>query len=291
MVEIDCKKKSECWNNVDIVPFDKYSKNDKFLILEKGKPTFFLKRYNKNEFNIKSIAERERNVLAFFNQSELLRTPRLIRADEDYIITRYERDLSDVNVLDAFDEIVDFHISSMNYDSFPSFFRDQVYANDRRVRGPIRVNKYRDLVEVLWNPEEILDFMADVPPERYNALPIILTHGDLHRGNIHKNESGEIIFNDFERSYFDYPTWDIAKSLLDLSYSEVDSFIDRYIDAVKDSIPHISGEKLRELIIGDCLYRILTDSISDRQTDNFKEVAARHLVRDRAFLERFVFLN
>ena len=227
--------------------------------------------------------------MAFFNQGGLLRVPKLIRADEDYIITAYERDLSDVNVLDAFDEIVNFHITSMEYGDFPDFFRDPIYANDRRVRGQIRVNKYRDLVEVLWNPEEILEFMADVPPEKYCSLPMILTHGDLHRGNIHRNGKGEVVFNDFERSYFDHPTWDIAKSLLDLPYSEVDSFVDRYIYAVKDSIPGVSKEELRKLIIGDCLYRILTDSVSDRQTDNFKEVAARHLIRDKAFLERFVF--
>ena len=69
MVGVDYKRKLECWNDVDIVPFDKRSKNDKFLILEKGEPTFFLKKYNKNEFNINAIAKRERNVLAFFNQN------------------------------------------------------------------------------------------------------------------------------------------------------------------------------------------------------------------------------
>ena len=285
-----CKKKLELPKGVEIVPFNKHSKNNNFVILENGKPMFFLKKYNPHEFNMRDIIEREREVLTFFNKCDLLRVPRLVRSGKDYIVTQFEGMLEDVPVSEALDDIVGFHRTSLGYNNFPDFFREGVYVNDRRTRGQIRIEKYEELVRELWNPREISEFLSTVPPEDYEGLPMILTHGDLHRGNIHRNEKGEMIFNDFERSYFDYPTWDVAKALLDLPYDGVWPFVAQYVDAIHDRVPGFSKVKLKELIMGDCLYRILTDSIADRQTDNFKEVAERHLIRDRAFLERFVFL-
>ena len=233
------------------------------------------------------MMERERAATLFFNSTNMLDAPKMMHAANGCIILSYEGELEDMPVTEALEEISGFHSRSISYGDFPANFQSSVFQNNRRERGKARLRKHYDLVKTLW-PDigELEKAMDCTPPEAYARIPKILVHGDLHRGNIQRRPDRSIIFIDFERAYFDFFTWDMSRAILDLETSEVDAFIAQYLERLKE-LP-LGEAEIKRLILGDCLYRIVTDSIADRQTVHFASIAERHLQRDSKFLREVV---
>jgi len=291
-MELDLSLKVDLHGRIDIRPVGKASKNATFIIYQNDLPAYFIKKYNPSEPNLKRMVDREVRALKYFNASGFLRTPVLRKYGSDYIITDYAGTLSNVSFKDALDSIAEFHAKSAN--SFPTSpeFDDSTFQNDRRIRGKIRLRKHSEIVKLLWPANELERAIDSVPPSAYEQMPKILTHGDLHPGNIQRTESGGIIFVDFERAYFDSPTWDFSRALLDMNSDEVEDCIERYTRLMRGTVlAKIGAEKLRKLILGDSLYRLITDFISDRQNPEFKDVATRHYERDKMFVQNILIPN
>ncbi|VVB81649.1 Phosphotransferase enzyme family protein [uncultured archaeon] len=277
---------------IEVKPLDKPSKNTTGIVYVEGSPVYFIKKYNINEKNRQKSKEREIRAVSFFNECQLLATPHLRYFGEDHIVTDYAGKLTDVPVKDAVEAVADFHSKSLARESFPKDFEGELFQNQCRLRGKIRFKKNPEIVRQLWSASELEEKLDLVPPSEYGPIRKILTHGDIHKGNVQRTESGAIIFIDFERAYFDSPTWDFSRALLDLNPNEVEGVIEKYTRLMKNtSLLEMGAEKLRKLILGDALYRLMTDFIADRLNPGFEEVAKRHYGRDRQFVEAVIIPN
>ncbi len=291
MLNQDYLEKLVSKDNIFVLPFDKHSKNDKYIIYQNNEALLFVKVYTENPILRATIERREKGALSFFNESKIIPVPMLINSQLGMLITSYEGKLLDVQVEECLDQIVTFHTKSLEFEHYPSYFDEPVFANDRRIRGVPRLEKHANLLKDVIDTEQLLKYVKQVPPQAYEVLPKILTHGDLHRGNIHRKENGDILFNDFERAYFDYPTWDMARALFDVSSNNVERLLDKYILRMEDStlVANKTKDNLKTLIFGDCAYRIITDMISDKQSLQNAQTLEIHTKRNTKFLERYIF--
>ncbi len=275
--------------NIKVRPLDKPSKNTNAIVYVDGVSVHFVKKYNINDKVRQKAMDRETAAIPFLNESKVLTTPALQYIGDGYIITEYAGKLTDVPVKDAIDAIADFHSKSLALKSFPIEFESELFQNQCRLRGKRRLQKNPEIVCQLWPVSELEQKLDFVPPAEYEPIKKILTHGDLHKGNIQRTESGEIIFIDFERACYDSPTWDFSRALLDYGPDEVEQIINKYIGLMKNTpLLEIGAEKVRKLILGDSLCRLITDFIADRQNPGFEEVAKRHYDRDRHYVETVI---
>jgi len=282
-------KKQGFSNDVEVMPLATVSKNINGVVYVGGVPVYFIKKYNPNEKNRQKAMQREVAAIPFFNESKALNTPSLHHVGDGYIVTDYAGKLTDVPIKDAIGAIADFHSKSLALESFPSPFESELFQNQCRLRGKIRLQKHHEIIRTLWDSSELEEKLDLVPPSDYEPIKKILTHGDLHKGNIQRTESGAIIFIDFERAQYDSPTWDFSRALLDYGPEEVEQIIDKYTRLMANTLlSKIGAEKLRKLILGDSLYRLITDFIADRQNPGFEEVAKRHYDRDRRYVEKVI---
>ncbi|PIN99922.1 hypothetical protein COT72_03740 [archaeon CG10_big_fil_rev_8_21_14_0_10_43_11] len=291
MLKQDYLEKLVSTDNISIIPFDKHTKNDKYILYQENKPILFIKVYSESPLLREMIEKREKGALSFFNETELIPVPTLINSQQGFLITTYQGELQDVLVEECINDIASFHTAAVGFNNYPNYLKSKIFSNDRRVRGVPRLDKHAELLKDTVDTERLHSYINEVPPHAYEELPKILTHGDLHRGNIHRKESGDILFNDFERAYFDYPTWDLARALFDVSITNVKTVLDSYISQMENTalMQHATADELEKLIFGDCVYRIITDIISDRQSLDNPEILKIHTKRNLEFLERYIF--
>jgi thiamine kinase-like enzyme len=99
-----------------------------------------------------------------------------------------------------------------------------------------------------------------------------LVHGDIQHKNLQQDSQGNIYLIDFEDVYFDSPSWDISRPLMDLESEEVRDYKESYIERVDIQ----NKDLLRKAINRDFVVRVITDSIG-RQQRFGKEEAKSYL--------------
>jgi len=278
-------------DNYEFVEINKRSKNIKYLIKIDGVPTYFLKIYNHEKVR-KEITEREEGAMRFFDANNLLRIPKPVHFGEGYVLSEYEGELQNINVECASDEIIQFHKKALLHKDY-SAVNGPRFHNDYRERGMLRISRYGPWVGKLHNPRELEKIISKVPSKYYGCLPKILNHGDFHSGNIQMKTDGITIFLDFERSCYDSPTWDIARAMLCMEIDKIDNFLEGYLSAMKNTSLFEDADKkyVKKAILGDCIYRIITDTIADHQAQNLSIVAERHLENNREFIRKYFYKN
>jgi len=260
------------------------SKNENYLILIQGEPCFVLKIHPKH-------LAREKKVLEFFRENKLLTTLKPAYFGEDFMITQYESELKDIPAFEAIDEIVEFHTRSLHHGDFTQFATDKEFFNEKRNCCASRILRHPDLVENLWKDKDTLLTLIDkTPPESYQKMPKIIVHGDLFRKNILKRKDREVIFIDYEIAFYDVPTWDLARAILDTPLENTDYFVAEYVTRMKDSPlleNHTSSEIIRAVWM-DCFYRIINDSIGMQQHESFRGRAGKYLEVFRSYLGKII---
>lgn len=278
-------------NNLVARPFDKHSKNTKFLLCEGEKPCFFVKFYNPHESNTGIIKERERIAAFFFHESGILNTPRPVLFQENYAISEYVGELVDTPVEDALEQIAEYHRKALQFRDYSRFAESPLFHNDRREKCMGRLQRHKDSIANLWADIEAIEKkLGEFPQSIYAQFPRILVHGDLHKGNIQSSKSnGKVYIIDFERTYYDSPTWDMARALTDGTPEKMGDTIERYISLLGDTaFVKEHGDEIKRAIYGDCLYRIVTDTIADQQSKHFEDIAKIHLERHRGFVDKII---
>mgnify|MGYP000302486454 CR=1 FL=1 len=125
-----------------------------------------------------------------------------------------------------------------------------------------RLKRHKEMVLNFWEDiSELIAFQERNPQQIFDELPKILVHGDIQHKNLQKDSKGNLHLIDFEDSYYDSPSWDLSRALMDLEPYEMQSFVDKYLDKI-----NIKDKKLLSRAIDrDFIIRVVTDSIGRQQ--------------------------
>lgn len=290
-LEEELREKLDLKSDFELTRVNNPSKNPCFFILQNGNPEYFLKFYHSREPNAKVIEQREKEAATFFYFNGIINTPKPFPSPEGCFIAKYEGPLFNVNIERAIEDIASFHSKSFQIHDYSHFVGSKVFYNDRRKRGLARLQQHGDLMKNLYEDLEVIERnLINLNENVYGKLPKILVHGDLHKGNIQEKEDKKRLFIDFERTYYDYFTWDLARALMDVPVDSINRCVQEYTEKIQEEkvLRGISKENLSKAIFGDCLFRLITDTIADQQNSSFQEVAKVHLIRHKKIIGKIL---
>jgi thiamine kinase-like enzyme len=205
-----------------------------------------------NKYNVAPI------LYPFYADSQIILYP--FYADSQIIVFKYVNDFKDESIKNCLDLIVNYHNNLLLIeDECKKEFEKPDFLNRDKTEFLNRLKKHEDLVGNYWRDvEELVDFSKK---NKYDFYPKILLHGDLQGKNIQIDSKGNRYFIDFEDAYYDFPSWDISRALMDIESSEVELFIKNYVSKINIS----NKEKLIYSIERDFVIRVITESIGRQQ--------------------------
>lgn len=246
-------------SKLEFEQFKGHTRNPNYIILVDGIPSYFMK--------VNPAASlKEKKIYEFLDLHPLVNTIKPLYIDETIIVTPFIPNLSNVEVRDCFDLILDFHKKSLNLETklYDFFSSDKDFKNIYVAKFVNRLGRHEDLVFNFWpNIKQLVKFSERHPSEIFLELPKIMNHGDLRFKNIQKDDEGNIYIIDFEDSYYDSSSWDLSRALMDLESNEIAPFINRYVK----EIPIQNKELLKKSIHRDFVIRVITDSIGRQQRE------------------------
>lgn len=257
--EIDLRKKLGLSkkDNITYRPFLKHTRNKNYIIEINCKPKYFVKVDSEGN-------SKERVVYDFLREHSLFPTPLPLYVDERLIVLPFIPDFHDTPVRDCLDFIVRFHNNSLSDSEidFKKYFDNKQFENHYVKRFVSRLKRHEEMVLNFWNDiSELIAFQKRNPQQVFDKLPKILVHGDIQHKNLQKNSEDILHLIDFEDCYYDSPSWDLSRALMDLEPCEMQSFIDRYVNNI-----NIEDKKLLSHAIDrDFVIRVVTDSIGRQQ--------------------------
>lgn len=237
--------------------FDRTTRNVNYVLEVNGIPTYFLKVNSEGK-------EKEKKMYDFLEKYPLFNTPMPLYKDDKLIIFPFIPGFRDAEVKDNLDFIVNFHNDSFDLSSgvFEEYRDDKLFRNHYVNKFLDRLHRHEDLVVNFWKDISALErFYKKNPPEMFEALPKILVHGDIQHKNLQEDSDGTIYLIDFEDVYFDAPSWDLPRPLMDLMAEEIEGYIRRYVESVGID----DKDLLNKAINRDFVIRVITDSIGRQQ--------------------------
>ncbi|MFA5060905.1 MAG: phosphotransferase [Candidatus Pacearchaeota archaeon] len=255
-------------DELELINFGRQTRNPNYVLELNGIPSYFLK------INSEGI-KKELKMFDFLEKYKIFPTLMPIYRDEKIIILPFIEDLRDAEVRDNLGFILDYHNKSLTLRNgeFENYQKNKLFENHYVKKFIDRLDRHTDLVRNFWEDIEGLKrFYGENPQEDFEALPKILVHGDIQHKNLQQDSQGNIYLIDFEDVYFDSPSWDISRPLMDLESEEVRDYKESYIERVDIQ----NKDLLRKAINRDFVVRVITDSIG-RQQRFGKEEAKSYL--------------
>jgi len=243
--------------------FGRQTRNTNYVLELNGVPSYFLK------VNSEGI-EKENKMYDFLGQHPVFPTLMPLYKDKRIIILPFIHDLRDAEVRSNLGFILKYHNKSLtlNNGEFESYRKNKLFENHYVKKFVDRLNRHNDLVRNFWEDIEALKkFYSENPQHEFDSLPKILVHGDIQHKNLQKDSKENVYLLDFEDVYFDSPSWDLSRPLMDLESNELDDYKEDYIKRVKIQ----NKSLLRKAIDRDFVIRVITDSIGRQQRFGIKK--------------------
>ncbi len=246
-----------CKDKLELKRFGRQTRNSNYILELNGVPSYFLK------VNSEGI-EKETRMYDFLGQHQVFSTLMPLYKGDEMIILPFVGDLNDAEVRDNLGFILDYHNKSLtlNGGEFKDYRKDKLFENHYVKKFVDRLDRHADLVRNFWEDVEALkNFYEENPQEDFEVLPKILVHGDIQHKNLQQDSQGNIYLIDFEDVYFDSPSWDLSRPLMDLEAEEMKDYRENYVEKVniKDK------DLLKKAINRDFVVRVITDSIGRQQ--------------------------
>lgn len=246
--------------------FSRSTRNINYVIEVDFEPKYFVKVDSEGN-------SKERVVYDFLKEYPLFLTPMPLYVDERLIVLPFMPDFHDTSIRNSLDFIVGFHNVSLSKPeiNFKKYFDNKQFENHYVKRFISRLERHEEMVLNFWeNIPELIAFQERNPQQIFDKLPKILVHGDIQHKNLQKDSKDNLYLIDFEDSYYDSPSWDLSRVLMDLEPFEMQSFIDEYINKINIA----DKELFSRAIDRDFIIRVVTDSIGRQQRLGIK--GAKH---------------
>ncbi|HPJ86960.1 MAG TPA: phosphotransferase [Candidatus Pacearchaeota archaeon] len=243
--------------------FGRQTRNANYVLELNGDPSYFLK------VNSEGI-KKEIRMFDFLEKHKVFSTLMPVYKNEHIIILPFVKDLRDTEVRDNLDFILGYNNKALALDGsvFDNYKSDKLFENHYVKKFINRLDRHADLVRNFWKDiEGLKKFYGENPQECFESLPKILVHGDIQHKNLQSDSQGNIYLIDFEDVYFDSPSWDLSRPLMDLEPREIEDYKENYIEGVAIG----NKDLLRKAINRDFVVRIITDSIGRQQRFGIEE--------------------
>jgi hypothetical protein len=264
--------------------FERTTRNANFIISVNGNDTYFMKANSEGR-------EKELAMYSFLKDFPVVKTIPPIYADDTLFVFPFIRTLRDGNVVDEKDFILDFQNASLalSPQDFVPYLRRDLFKNDYIGRFLSRIKRHEKLVKNFWEDVESLEkFYIRTFERDFNQHPKILVHGDIQHKNIQKTPEGTTYLIDFEDSYFDSPSWELSRILMDLEGHQIPSYVADYLSKLNlDNKETLKREAMRSFVI-----RVITDSIGRQQRfpeEKAKEYLDLYKLRYTSLLEEIIY--
>jgi hypothetical protein len=244
-------------DKLELKNFGRQTRNSNYVLELNGIPSYFLK------VNSEGI-KKELKMFDFLEKHKVFPTLMPIYLDEKMIILPFIEDLRDAKVRDNLSFILDYHNKSLTIKNaeFEGYQKNKLFENHYVKKFINRLDRHADLVRNFWRDIEGLKrFYRENPQEDFESLPKILVHGDIQHKNLQQDSKRNLYLIDFEDVYFDSPSWDLSRPLMDLEPEEVSDYKESYIECVDIQ----NKDLLRKAINRDFVVRVITDSIGRQQ--------------------------
>jgi hypothetical protein len=237
--------------------FNRQTRNTNYVLELNGVPSYFLK------VNSEGI-EKENRMYDFLEKHPVFPTLMPLYKDKKMIILPFIHDLRDAEVRNNLGFILDYHNKSLilNNGGFEDYKKKKLFENHYVKKFVCRLDRHTDLVRNFFGDIEALkNFYNENSQHEFDNLPKILVHGDIQHKNLQEDSKGNIYLLDFEDVYFDSPSWDLSRPLMDLESKEIERFKEDYIKRVYIK----EKDLLRKAIERDFVVRVITDAIGRQQ--------------------------
>jgi len=237
--------------------FHRLTRNVNYILDVNGNPKYFMKLEAEGH-------KKEREVYNFLSKNAVVNTLLPIYSNEKLMIFPFMQNFKDGDVRNHLEFISEFHNNSLRLKKqlLENNFNKEEFSNHYLKRFVVRIERHREMVENFWkDSKELEEYYLFKEKEDYEELPKILVHGDIQHKNLQIGEDGKSYLIDFEDSYYDAPSWDLTRPLMDLNYDEMDPFVEEYIkrSLVKDK------KTLKKRVYRDLVVRVVTDAIGRQQ--------------------------
>lgn len=251
--------------NITLKRIEKTSKHPNFIVFINSQPKFVLK-------NTKYARKEEK----FFKYNRSFNTFEAIYFGDDFIITKYEEETSQYeSPFFYIDDLARAHGSQLvDKLDYSCLKEDSLFLNRDTNRTIIRINKHPDLVRKFYpDIDKLIKFLEHNKRECSEKIEI-LTHGDIHGGNIVKTKYHEFVYMDFELSLVERPTWDLARVIFSIEPIEVKGIINRYINKINkytQNSVRSSLDDLERMALADFVFKFTNVGIGVQQHEYFKQ--------------------
>lgn len=250
-------------DKLELKRFGRQTRNSNYILELNGVPSYFLKIDSEG-------IEKEKKMYDFLWKHQVFSTLMPLYKGDGMIILPFVGDLRDAEVRDNLGFILDYHNKSLalNDGEFEDYRKDKLLENHYVKKFFDRLDRHAGLVKNFWKDVKALkNFYEENSQEDFEVLPKILVHGDIQHKNLQRDSQENIYLIDFEDVYFDSPSWDLSRPLMDLEAEEVKDYKENYIERVDIK----NKDLLRKAINRDFVVRVITDSIGRQQRFGDKE--------------------
>jgi hypothetical protein len=264
--------------NISYKQFLRNTRNTNYIIEVDCEPMYFAKVDSEGN-------SKERVVYDFLKKHPLFPTPMPLYVDERLIILPFMPDFHDTSIRGCLDFIVEFHNASLLDPEidFKKYFNNKQFENHYVKRFVSRLKRHEEMVLNFWKDiPELIAFQERNPQQIFEELPKILVHGDIQHKNLQRDSKGNLYLIDFEDSYYDSPSWDLSRALMDLESCEMNPFAEEYVNRVNVE----EKELLSRAIDRDFIIRVVTDSIGRQQRFGIKGARSYLELYKQKYLKR-----
>ena len=205
-------------------PLERKTRNPNFILLINNEPTYFIKNHIIN-------GAKEKIVYEFLEESPVVTSIKPVYIDDSVIITPYLSGLSDCDIENNLEFILQFHTNLLNLspERYSPFSNNSQFKNNTVENFRDLVRNNQNLIPTFWENINKLNNFAERYSIDFGNFPKTFCHGDIHPRNLQIDKDGNIYLVDFENSCYDFPSWDLARALLELNPQKRDSFIEEYV--------------------------------------------------------------
>ena len=244
-------------DSLQLKRFNRPTRNVNYVLEVNGVPSYFLKVNSEGR-------EKEKRMYDFLEKYPLFNTPPPLYRDDKLIVFPFISGFRDVELRNHLNFILNFHNKALKLppEVFEGYRGTKLFRNHYVAKFVDRLNRHEDLVKNFWKDVEgLINFHKANPQEKFDSLPKILVHGDIQHKNLQEDSKGRVYLIDFEDVYFDSPSWDISRPLMDLETGETEEYTKRYVEGITISDKTL----LVKAINRDFVIRVITDAIGRQQ--------------------------
>ena len=244
--------KLECKN------FDRITRNKNYILEVNNQKKYFMKIDSEG-------LEKEKLMYSFLKENKgLLNTIFPEYCDNRMIIFPFIERLKDEKVKNNLDFILSFHNASLALpkQKFEDYLKGPSMDNHYVRKFINRLERHQEMVENFWGDiPSLVEFYHLHPQQKFERIPKIFVHGDIQHKNLQKSPDGQVYLLDFEDIYYDSPSWDLSRVLMDLEKNEIEDYLKEYVLNVNIKEKNLVIEEInRNFVI-----RIITDIIGRQQ--------------------------